>query len=83
MEKTRISEALFREARDVAVEMGFRLTGGKTGGGSDGSIAAGVGRAVLDGLGPDGNGIHAAHEHVLLPSLVERAAVLAAFLQKL
>ena len=83
MEKTRISEALFREARDVAVEMGFRLTGGKTGGGSDGSIAAGVGRAVLDGLGPDGNGIHAAHEHVLLPSLVERAALLTAFLQKL
>jgi glutamate carboxypeptidase len=83
MEKTKVSEALFREAGAIAAEMGVRLSGGKTGGGSDGSIAAGIGRAVLDGLGPDGDGIHATHEHVLLPSLVERAAVLTAFLQKL
>jgi len=83
MEKTKVSSAFFVEARTVAAEMSIRLTGGKTGGGSDASIAAGLGRPTLDGLGPDGDGIHAAHEHVLLPSLVERAALLTAFLQKL
>jgi len=83
MEKTRISETLFREAQAVASEMGVRLSAGKSSGCSDGSIAAGAGRAVLDGLGPDGDGIHAAHEHLLLPSLIERTALLTAFLQKL
>jgi len=83
MERTKASAALFSEARTVAADLGLRLTGGKTGGGSDASIAAGLGRATLDGLGPDGDGIHAAHEHALLSSLVERAALLTAFLQKL
>jgi glutamate carboxypeptidase len=83
MEKTKASAALFEEARSVAAGMGIRLTGGKSGGGSDASIAAGLGRPTLDGLGPDGDGIHAVHEHVLLPSLVERAAFLTALLQKL
>jgi glutamate carboxypeptidase len=83
MEKTKASAAAFLEARAIGAELGLRLTGGKTGGSSDGSIAAGLGRPTLDGLGPDGDGIHAAHEHVLLPSLVERAALLAALFQKL
>jgi glutamate carboxypeptidase len=83
MEKTKASTAAFLEARAIAAELGVRLTGGKTGGGSDGSIAAGIGRPTLDGLGPEGDGNHAAHEHVLLPSLVERAALLTALLQKL
>jgi glutamate carboxypeptidase len=83
MEKTKASAALFEEARTIAAGMGIRLTGGKTGGGSDASIAAGLGRPTLDGLGPDGDGIHAPHEHVLLPSLVERAAFITTLLQKL
>jgi glutamate carboxypeptidase len=52
------------------------LEAGRTGGGSDGSVAAGTGAAVLDGLGPDGDGIHADHEHCRLSSLIERAALL-------
>jgi len=83
MEKTKASAAAFLEARAIAAEMEIRLTGGKTGGGSDGSIAAGLGRPTLDGLGPEGGGNHAAHEYVLLPSLMERAALLTALLQKL
>jgi len=83
MERTKASAAFFEEAKTAAAEMGLSLTGGKTGGGSDASIAAGLGRPTLDGLGPDGDGIHAAHEHVLLPSLVERAAFLTLLLQKL
>ncbi|MHB8055510.1 MAG: M20/M25/M40 family metallo-hydrolase [Candidatus Aminicenantales bacterium] len=83
MEKTKASSAAFLEARAIASELGLRLTGGKTGGGSDGSIAAGIGRPTLDGLGPEGGGNHAVHEHVLIPSLVERASLLTALLQKL
>ena len=76
MEKTKASARLFEEARELAESIGQSLKGGKTGGGSDASIAAGMGIPTLDGLGPDGDGIHAEHEHILLSSLVERAALL-------
>ena len=76
MEKTKASARLFEEARELAASIGQSLKGGKTGGGSDASIAAGMGIPTLDGLGPDGDGIHAEHEHILLSSLVERAALL-------
>ena len=35
---------------------------------------------MLDGLGPDGDGAHALHEHVLVSSLVERTALIALLL---
>ncbi len=83
METTKASTAAFLEARTIAAGLGLKLRGGKSGSVSDGSIAASLGRPTLDGLGPDGGGIHAVDEHVLLPSLVERAALLAALFQKL
>lgn len=83
MEKTKASARLFQDAKDIAAGLGLALESGKTGGGSDASIAAGLGIPTLDGLGPDGDGIHADHEHVLLPSLVQRAALLVALLQRL
>jgi glutamate carboxypeptidase len=63
--------------------MDMTLKAGKTGGGSDASIAAGMGIPTLDGLGPDGDGLHAEHEHLLLPSLVERTALLTELLKTL
>jgi glutamate carboxypeptidase len=83
MERTRASDTLLASARAVAAGLGLALEGGKTGGGSDASIAAGLGKPTLDGLGPEGDGLHAAHEHFLLPSFVERAALLTELLQKL
>lgn len=83
MEKTKASERLFLRAQEIAAGMGLSLKGGKTGGGSDASIAAGLGIPTLDGLGPDGDGIHAENEHLLLPSLVERTALLTEFLKAL
>jgi glutamate carboxypeptidase len=83
MEKTRASTDLFLEAKKIAAGLGIALEGGKTGGGSDASIAAGVGVATLDGLGPDGDGIHANHEHLILPSLIQRAALLVELLRQL
>ena len=48
-----------------------------TGGGSDGNFCAALGVPTLDGLGAVGDGAHALHEHVLVPALVPRAALLA------
>jgi glutamate carboxypeptidase len=83
MEKTKASEKLFVRAQEIAAGMGLSLKGGKTGGGSDASIAAGMGIPTLDGLGPDGDGIHAENEHLLLSSFVERTALLTEFLKEL
>jgi len=83
MEKTKASEKLFVQAQAIAAGLGLSLKGGKTGGGSDASIAAGMGIPTLDGLGPDGDGIHAEHEHLLLSSFVERTALLTEFLKDL
>jgi glutamate carboxypeptidase len=83
MEKTKASTRLFSEASEIAASIGLSLKGGKTGGGSDASIAAGLGIPTLDGLGPDGDGIHAEHEHILLASLVERTALLTRLLTDL
>ena len=83
MEKTKASEKLFLRAQGIAAGLGIALKGGKTGGGSDASIAAGLGVPTLDGLGPDGDGLHAEHEHLLLPSLIERTALLTELLKDL
>ena len=83
MEKTKASAKLFQRARTIAASLEIDLTEGRTGGGSDASIASSFGVPTLDGLGPDGDGIHAAHEHVLLPSFVRRAVLLTELLRQL
>ena len=83
MEKTKASARLFEDAGRIAASIGLALKGGKTGGGSDASIAAGLGIPTLDGLGPDGDGIHAENEHILLSSFVERTALLTRLLADL
>jgi glutamate carboxypeptidase len=83
MEKSRASVELLARAREIAAGIGISLSEGKTGGGSDASIASSLGLPTLDGLGPDGNGIHAEHEHLLIPSLVERTALLTELLVRL
>lgn len=83
MERTKASMELFARACAIAAGLGQSLTGGRTGGGSDASIASSLGIPTLDGLGPDGDGIHAEHEHVRIPSFVERTALLTELLAKL
>jgi glutamate carboxypeptidase len=83
MEKTKASSELFARAGEIASGLGLQLKGGKTGGGSDASIASSLGLPTLDGLGPDGEGLHAEHEHLLLPSFVERTALLTELLAQL
>jgi glutamate carboxypeptidase len=80
MERTPATGELFARARAVASSLGRELGEGSAGGGSDGNFTAAVGVATLDGLGALGDGAHAAHEHVDIPSLPWRAALLAGLL---
>jgi len=43
---------------------------------------ADLGIPTLDGLGPEGEGAHAAHEHVLTESFPRRAALVAGLLHR-
>lgn len=76
LERNRQVIQLYRQARQLAGELGIDLQEGSTGGGSDGCFTAALGVPTLDGLGPDGAGPHALHEHVLVENLVPRAALL-------
>ena len=65
------------------LEVDLVLEAGKTGGGSDASLAANMNIPTLDGLGPDGDGIHAVDEHILISSFLERTALLTELLVQL
>jgi glutamate carboxypeptidase len=77
LERTPGVARLYLQAREVARVFGRDLAEGGTGGGSDGNFTAALGVPTLDGLGPDGGGAHALHEHVLLADLPWRAALMA------
>jgi glutamate carboxypeptidase len=72
----------FGQVQAIASRHGLEVTEGSTGGGSDGSIAAALGVATVDGLGADGDGGHAIHERVKIASLPTKAALLAALLSE-
>ena len=82
LERTPQVRQLFETARECALELGKTLEEGGTGGGSDGNFTAALGVPTLDGLGPQGDGAHALHEHVLLADLPWRAAFLARLLSR-
>jgi glutamate carboxypeptidase len=80
MARTPTMAAAFGRARTIAKGLGLDLQESGTGGGSDANFVAALGVPVLDGLGPLGNGAHSDHEFVMVSSLPERAALLAALL---
>ena len=79
--RTPRTASLLEQARAAAAEAGFSLGEGSTGGGSDGSYCAGVGAAVLDGLGVEGEGAHALAERIRIDRIAPRAAFLARVLE--
>lgn len=83
MEQTKGSLKLLNEVKEIADSLNLTIETGKAGGGSDASIASNMRVPTLDGLGPDGEGMHAEHEHLLLPSLIERTAFLTELLCRL
>nr|AUN37190.1 carboxypeptidase G2 [uncultured bacterium] len=68
--------SLFAHARELATEVDYDLQEASVGGGSDGNFIAAMGVPVLDGLGVDGEGAHAEHEHILLSDIPRRATLL-------
>src|SRR5207237_7769895 len=75
------AERLFAKAREHGRTLGLELEAESSGGGSDGNIVGAVGVPVLDGLGAEGAGAHAANEHVVIASLDTRAELLARILR--
>lgn len=82
MERTRGSVALFRQARELAAEIGFSLNEAATGGASDGNFTSALGIPTLDGMGAVGEGAHAHHESIQLEHIAPRTALLAAMLTR-
>jgi len=81
MEHNDLMKATFAQCKTIGESYGLTVREDGSGGGSDGNITASMGIPTLDGLGPAGDGLHALHEHVVLNSLPERAALIAAMLK--
>jgi glutamate carboxypeptidase len=77
MERTPTMIKTFKQAKRLGASIGLSLEEGSTGGGSDGNFTAALGIPTLDGIGAIGDGAHAAHEHVIIDSLIDRTALLA------
>ena len=75
--------ALFEQAREVARALDFELGEAQVGGASDGNFVGALGVPVLDGLGIDGDGAHANHEHINVNDIARRGALLAGLIQTL
>jgi glutamate carboxypeptidase len=80
MERNEQMIAAFRRVQEIGQSVGLELREDGSGGASDGNFTAAIGITTLDGLGGDGQGLHAAHEQVNIRSLHRRAALLAKLL---
>ncbi len=82
MERDARMIAAFEKVKAIAARQGLEQRDASTGGASDANFTAALGVPTLDGLGADGDGGHAMHEHVLVSSLPLQATVLAAILRE-
>jgi glutamate carboxypeptidase len=83
LERTAEVIALYQKARSLATSLGMELGEGSTGGGSDGSYTAAMGIPTLDGLGVEGDGAHAVHEHIVVDDIPRRAALLCKLVRRI
>ncbi|MCG2802072.1 MAG: M20/M25/M40 family metallo-hydrolase [Cellulomonas sp.] len=74
------TDALLASVVAAGAPLGLQISGRAATGAADTNLTGGVGIPSLDGLGPVGAGAHAVTEHVLLSSITQRAALLAAVL---
>jgi glutamate carboxypeptidase len=81
MERNDRMIAAFGQAQAIGKVLGLTLREATAGGGSDGNLTAYEGITTLDGLGPQGDGLHAEHEHVIISSMARRATLIAGILR--
>lgn len=74
------ADELLVAVADVASRLGQVVVGRAAPGAADTNLTGAAGVPTLDGFGPLGGGAHAVTEHVLVGSLPERAALIAAVL---
>jgi glutamate carboxypeptidase len=82
MEHNAQMEKDFAQCKAIGERYGLSVHEDGSGGGSDGNFTAHMGISTLDGLGPQGDGLHALHEQVVVASLPRRATLLAAMLKE-
>ncbi len=82
MIKSLKSVELFKNARNIAKNIGIELEETSVSGGSDGNFCSYY-APVLDGLGAVGNGAHSENEFIFSNSLPERSALLAMLIENL
>ncbi|HEU4767830.1 MAG TPA: M20 family metallopeptidase [Pyrinomonadaceae bacterium] len=80
LERTTAVVELFEKARAIAAEVDFDLGEAQVGGASDGNFLAALGIPVLDGLGINGDGAHAVHEHIEAGDIARRGALIGGLL---
>lgn len=71
------NRALFRRAQELGALLGLRVDDADVVGGSSDANLTSPYTPTIDGLGPVGDGAHAADERIVVSSLAERAALLA------
>jgi glutamate carboxypeptidase len=81
MERTVGVAALYKKARTIAAHIDWKLGEAAVGGGSDGNFTAGIGVPTLDGMGGEGEGAHAVHEHIVISELPKRTLLLAGMIE--
>jgi glutamate carboxypeptidase len=83
LERTEKVAALYEQARAIGALLDFDLGETSVGGASDGNFVGALGVRVLDGLGIEGDGAHAAHEHIVVDGIPLRGALLAGLIASL
>ena len=83
LERTQKVATLYEQARAIADLLDFDLGEASVGGASDGNFVGALGVPVLDGLGIEGDGAHAAHEHIVVDDIPLRGALLAGLIASL
>lgn len=77
-------EKLFPEWQRAARDVGLAAPGWvHTGGASDGNLLSAAGLPNLDGVGPIGDQLHSNREFILVPTIAQRAQVVALVLHRL
>ena len=79
-QRTAAVARLYAAARELGQALDLDLGETSRGGVSDGNFAAALGKPTLDGLGCNGAGAHALHEHILYSTIAPRAALFHAML---